>query len=119
MQTVVQKYEALEAILNWATPVWHPLPSIRVAALLGVSLQVLANWRVRDGGPPHLGVTRGRGNRVFYRLDELAAWLADDGREPWEIRWEWMQRRGFEMEPVTKESICWFSDQLDEVWAKA
>lgn len=65
-------------------PPWHVVSSRELASILGVSLQSLANWRVRDTGPPVAPAAcfKGLGNRSFYRIDEVLEWLATAEQRP-------------------------------------
>lgn len=49
-----------------------------VAALLGVPISTLANWRSSGYGPPYLRV----GKYVRYRLVDVEAWIASRVRDP-------------------------------------
>lgn len=89
----------IDAMLASSAPPWKGVSSRAMARRLGVSLQVLANWRVRDVGPEHERAPRGRGNKMLYRPDMVAAWLADGTPQPWEFTADWLQRRG--MSPPT------------------
>jgi hypothetical protein len=94
----------IEELLRAPEPPWRPMPSRRLAAILGVSLQSLANWRVRGNGPEPEPKVRGKGNRTFYRPDVVMAWLASTGQEPWEFSRDWLARRGLSVEEPTRES---------------
>lgn len=72
--------------------------------MLGVSLQSLANWRVRESGPNPEPPVSGKGNRVFYRPDEVTSWLVDRSVAPWEVSYAWLERRGLVVEPATEQS---------------
>lgn len=51
------------------------LPSDAAAALLGLKPQTLRAWRLRGVGPTYVRVGTGRRGRVFYREEDLVAWL--------------------------------------------
>ncbi len=89
-QTPDKFADALRALANSATPPWNMISSREVSQLLGVSLQVLANWRVRDAGPAPAPRRRGRGNRIFYRRSAVMEWLSGVAGQP---RPEWMHVR--------------------------
>lgn len=94
----------IDELLRSPEPPWRPMPSRRLAAILGVSLQSLANWRVRGTGPEPEPKRRGTGNRTFYRPDVVMAWLAGAGTEPWEFSRDWLAKRGLSIEEPTRES---------------
>ena len=74
-------------------PPWQPITTMTLARRLGVSLQSLANWRVRNSGPPFSPAPRGIGNKMLYRPNEVAAWLTDGKVQAWEVSARWLQRR--------------------------
>lgn len=89
-----------EKVASLDLPPWRPIASRAMAEILGVSLQVLANWRIRSGGPPHEGLSRGRGNRVFYRPDKVLAWLATAANTPapaWRFNYDYLAQKGLEV----------------------
>src|SRR5262245_52095803 len=63
-------------------PYWHVLSSRELAEVLGVTLQTLANWRVRGIGPPTEPSSHFRGHREHYRIDQVLAWLSERNGEP-------------------------------------
>ena len=63
-------------------PPWHVASSLELATALGVSLQTIANWRIRSVGPPALPKGHFRGNRSYYVVEEVLAWLSDRRGEP-------------------------------------
>ncbi|GAA4521652.1 hypothetical protein GCM10023174_00810 [Chelativorans composti] len=110
-----QRRQACEELQNLPHPPWRPIPSREVCRILGVSLQSLANWRVRGTGPepePHI---KGNGNRTYYRPDKILAWLSDHRRDPWEFSRDWLAERGVEMEPASQASIEWLIEQTDSL----
>jgi hypothetical protein len=77
-------------------PPWHYLPSREVATLLGVSQQVLANWRFRKKGPPPVKSAIFKGRSTYYQVGEVLAWRATRRGEavaPWQMTAGWLQRR--------------------------
>ena len=50
----------------------------KVAKMLGVATQTLANWRSEGSGPRYLKV----GRLVYYRRCNISAWLAAQERDP-------------------------------------
>ena len=106
----------LRHLENSNLPPWRPVPSRTLAKLLGVSLQVLANWRVRETGPKYLPRQKGKGNRLFYRLDDVMAWLSRElgsSKEPWEFDRDWLDVREMRVHSPSKEAIEWFIGEID------
>lgn len=64
------------ANLLYSRPPWHVVSSRELAEALGVTLQTLANWRIRDSGPPPAPHRWFGGNRTYYRIDQTLAWLS-------------------------------------------
>lgn len=67
-------------------PPWHVVSSRELAGVLGVTLQTLANWRVRGIGPPPEPSSQFKGHREHYRIDRVLAWLSErngEPRQPW------------------------------------
>lgn len=108
-----EKEKALIKNELWKNPPWRPIPSRAVAPLLGVSLQTLANWRVRNCGPSYASHLKGKGNRAYYKPADILSWLEDDAVEPWEINCDWLSSRGLHQETpdeLTTESIIRAAD---------
>jgi hypothetical protein len=108
-----------QEVLFGGHPPWRLIPSRDVARLLGVSLQVLANWRVRGSGPPFDNTIRGKGNKVFYKRSDVLAWAAGqrgERVEAWEICRDWLAERGFEMHDMGPEAIDWLATEMDSVF---
>lgn len=92
-------------IMTSSRPPWRPIASREVARLLNVSLQSLANWRVRDDGPEHEPFRKGDGNRVFYRPDKLLTFLDESCRGWWEWSAMWIRERGLWDGEASPESV--------------
>src|SRR4051794_40822830 len=101
--------------LAWDAPPWRPIPSRKLANLLGVSLQVLANWRVRGTGPEPEPMQRGKGNRIFYRPDKVLAWLCPDDAPFWQQSGYWLAHRGLIGEPRDRGSIDAAIKSIDQL----
>lgn len=89
---------------------WDALSSAELAGLLGVSLQVLANWRVRGRGPSWVKTNVFRGTRTFYAVAEIDRWLRalkDDHHPLWEIVAAWLGDRFFFPSPLETEERTW------------
>ncbi len=67
---------------------WDAVTTAELAECVSVSIQTLANWRIRGKGPPPLPVGAGRGNRVYYRIYDVLAWIED--RPAWRAVSEWI-----------------------------
>ena len=64
-------------------PPWQAMSVGEVADVLGVSIQVLANWRIRGRGPTPFPSTLFKGNRTHYPVYEAANAAAEWPKEPW------------------------------------
>ena len=84
---------------------WDVLSSRELAKLLGVSIQVLANWRIRDRGPVPAPAECFRGNRTYYPVFEIEAWQR--GVEPWEVLCDWLRKRFIFEQPLDTEERTW------------
>lgn len=74
--------------------------------MLGVSLQVLANWRVRQSGPVFQPVGSFKGNKTYYRLDDLLSWLASRQRvatPAWTFSAAYLKRFFVGLEPQSRD----------------
>lgn len=81
---------------------WRPIPSRQLARFLGVSIQTLANWRMRETGPAWEPLRRGQGNRIYYRPDKVMAWLSEiagSPQAPWEFAHAYLVGRGMDNLP--------------------
>lgn len=88
-----------------SVPIWRAVTSRQMANLLGVTVQTLANWRVREQGPRYSFAPKGKGNKCLYRLSEVLEWLS--GRPSWEIEGEWLAYRGLGPEDPEREYVEW------------
>lgn len=111
-----RQHEAIRQLLARPEPPWKSIPSREVAPILGVSLQVLANWRVRGNGPAAEPQQPGLGNRTYYRPDEILSWLHDREREPWQFSRDWLIDRGLAIEPATKASTEWLAATAERLF---
>jgi hypothetical protein len=65
--------------------------SIELARVLGVHLQTICNWRIRGILPPAVPkASAPKGNRYYYRISAIQAWLADKQEE--EIAQTWVDK---------------------------
>lgn len=93
---------AFEKLKSDPTPPWRLVSSRELAKTLGVSLQTLANWRVRGTGPQPQPLRRGTGNRIFYKRSDVLAWLSSQLGKPrpvWHFFAEWLNQNGLEIDP--------------------
>lgn len=93
----------IERAVSDSKPIWRPITSRELARTIGVSMQTLANWRVRDLGPPYTASRRG--TKCLYRLDEFLGWLT--GEPSWELARTWMARRGMAPEDADQDYVEW------------
>jgi len=54
------------------------IPSDEAARLLGLKVHTLTSWRHEGKGPTYLKI----GRSIFYRRDDIRAWLGTCIREP-------------------------------------
>lgn len=98
-----RKDAIIERLNLSSSPPWRPISSRQVSQLLRVSLQSLANWRVRETGPEPEVRGTGRGNRIYYRPDKILTWIRGG---PWWIHSAaWLADRGLGVDVVCEESV--------------
>ena len=93
-------------------PPWHAISSLELAAALGISLQTVANWRIRGVGPSALPKGLYPGNRSYYLAETVLTWLSSRFGE---TRSGWLYSRDYlaavfptlseETEPTVREFI--------------
>lgn len=106
----------LPLFLSASLPIWRPIPSRELARKLGVSLQSLANWRVRDTGPEAEAAIRGKGNRTFYRPDKVLSWLCEGEKQPWEFSRDWLKKHSLQIDgEMDKAATQWLMRNVDDV----
>lgn len=108
-----QRAAAYQNLLESPLPIWRPIASRDLSKMLGVSLQSLANWRVRGTGPQPEPFRKGGGNRVYYRPDRVLSWLTGYDRAPWEFSRDWLAARGLTVDPSSEASTNWLIEQCD------
>lgn len=112
----VLRDDFIALITGGDVPPWRSVPTRTVAAMLGVSLQVMANWRVRNDGPPTTVRRKGAGHKTFYRLDDAAVWASDGVLVPWEINRDWLNGRGLAVHGESSEaSTAWLIASADSL----
>lgn len=92
--TRIDALDFVTAAMGSNLPPWRPIPSRAAADMLGVSLNALAQWRMRRVGARCEPWVPGRGNRVYYRPDRLAEWLSAGRCAEWQFSGWWLQRNG-------------------------
>lgn len=101
---------------------WDVLTSIELARVLGASIQVLANWRIRGEGPMPAPRGQFRGNKTFYRVFEIDRWLRHlngEAAEGWRVVADWLHSQYYFPEPLKTEVQTWrVAEQLRrwQVW---
>jgi len=116
MQHDFDKAAIADFFVTRRCPPWRPMASRELAGLLGVSLQSLANWRVRGSGPEPEPPMKGKGNRTFYRPDKVLSWLEGTDKEPWEYSRDWLLKRGLDVAGgLDRESTAWMIDGIDDL----
>lgn len=93
-------------------PPWHVISSRELARALGVHLQTLANWRIRGKGPKPEPNGRFRGNRSYYRLGDVIAWLTDE--EPWHIDAAYLSERFVGLSHQTQETTADLVSKIEQ-----
>lgn len=101
LESISQELET--QAIRCSSPIWHYVTTRELAKILGVTVQALANWRVRDIGPPSRSASRGAGNKRLYRIDEVLSWLT--GREAWTYTRDWLLARGIADEGCSKSDV--------------
>jgi hypothetical protein len=89
---------------------WQVVSTRELAELLGIHLQTLHNWNIRGKGPvpvPH-GVWRG--NRRYFRLADVIAWLEDV--PVWEVYRDWIAERYTNAKVTAPEDTETFINKL-------
>lgn len=108
----------LEEFSSSAIAPWKLVSSRELSRRLGVSVQALANWRIRGCGPASIGLQRGHGNRIFYRRSAVIAWLAalnGQGQEEWAYSRDWLVRFGIATESATRAEVEWAEQALHDL----
>lgn len=93
------------AAMDSNLPPWRPVPSRSAAQMLGVQLQSLANWRMRDVGPKSEPWKKGGGNRTYYRPDRLAEWLSGGRCTGWQFSACWLEEKGIPVNMTDQRAV--------------
>ncbi len=99
-------------------PPWHAMSVREVAEALGVSIQVLANWRIRGRGPKPLPAELFRGNRTFYAVHEVVNARAQELSDGWLQCRAFVSRQGLAKADASYEELIGVLRFYDagEVW---
>lgn len=68
---------------------WQVLSRLQLSRAIGVHLQTLANWDIRDKGPKPTPRGTWRQNKIYYPIANVIAWL--DQKPVWEVYQEWLK----------------------------
>lgn len=68
---------------------WQVVTRRQTAKTIGVHLQTMANWDIRDKGPTPSPKGIWRQNKVYYPIANVQAWL--DRKPIWHIYKEWLE----------------------------
>lgn len=93
---------------------WDFLSSRELAELLGVNVQVLANWRFRGKGPAPAPAACFRGKSRYYPVCNVIAWRL--GKEPWEAAAQWLRERFIFPKPLETEERTWRIIEQQQGW---
>lgn len=93
---------------------WDVVSSRELAELIGVNLQVLANWRSRGKGPAPAPAECFRGKSAYYPVCNVVAWRLDI--EPWEVAAQWLRERFIFPKPLETEERTWRIIEQQQGW---
>ena len=109
---LIPRYSSLLAnAMASTTPIWRLIPSRQMARILGITIQTLANWRVREQGPRFSHAAKGKGNKVLYRMSDVLEWLS--ARPSWEFEGEWLAQKGLGPEELDRDYTEWVKTLMD------
>lgn len=78
---------------NWGLfdrrPTWSVVTSAELAQVLNVHLQTINNWKVRGILPAPVTDKKLVGNKNYFRISEIRAWL--ENKPESDIHGEWVQ----------------------------
>ena len=86
-----------DALAAHEAPPWRPVSTRTLARRMGVTVQTLANWRVRENGPEWEAPVRGKGNALRYRPESVLEWLSAKAGRPrpgWLYSHDWLVGNG-------------------------
>ncbi len=80
-----------EITANWTgyekRPAWATVTSRELSQILGVSLQTINNWKMREFLPEPEPFDLYKGNKNRYRISKIRAWLEGVSEDKIEIAW--------------------------------
>lgn len=82
---------------------WQVISRLQLSKSIGVHLQTLANWNIRDKGPTPSPRGTWRLNKVYYPIANIVAWL--DERAIWEVYQDWVNTE-YPSQDVSSQSQC-------------
>lgn len=68
---------------------WQVVSRLQLARAIGIHLQTVANWNIRDKGPAPTPKGTWKQHKCYYPIASVIAWL--DQRPIWEVYQEWLQ----------------------------
>lgn len=86
--------ERLNASSLAEMPPWLFVTSAELAKAIGVHIQTLSNWRLREKGPPAAPSTWFRGRPARYNLGHVRVWAeaeAGTHEQPWAVSATWLR----------------------------
>lgn len=89
---------------------WYVISSRELATAFKIHLQTVANWQIRGQGPVAEPKGLWRGNRKYFTIANIIAWL--DGKEAWEVYQEWIGKSFHEADNMPKQQCKVFIAEL-------
>lgn len=107
-ESIIDSASARLRLAGLNRPPWDVLSSAELADILGISIQVLANWRIRKRGPTPEPRKHFRGNKTYYRVFEIERWLRGlEVTDAWRVVAEWLMLKYFFPEPLETPERTW------------
>lgn len=82
---------------------WQVLSTRELAEAFGVHLQTLHNWGIRGKGPSPEPRCVWRGNRRYYTIANIIAWL--DDRPAWHVYRDWIKKSFHNMPDMSETEV--------------
>ena len=82
---------------------WQVLSTRELAELFHVHLQTLHNWHVRGRGPEPEPKGKWKGNRRYFTVASVVAWL--DDRPTWHVYRDWYKDKFHNVPKLSKEEL--------------
>lgn len=90
----MRKIDPHEIQADWSRyerrPTWSVVSSTELAEVFGVHLQTISNYKIRGILPPPTKHRSLCGNKNYYRISTIRAWLENRTEE--DIHWEWARK---------------------------